>query len=329
MIPAYVDRLCEDLTDKSGECTGFCVDTVYLGGGTPSLLSGEETERIIKTVRDNYNLSDDAEITVEVNPSSLTREKAEKYAKIGITRVSIGMQSACDGELTLLGRLHSLGEFDTAYDLLRNAGIENISIDLMYGLPGQTTENLKRTLSYIFEKAPEHVSAYCLKVEEGTPFHKKCVCEADEDTAYEQYAYICDTLARHGYHRYEVSNFAKNGLKSRHNCKYWRCEQYLGFGPGAHSFFNGYRYGYDKSLVGYIDGGAKVVDSEEITPVETERERIIFGLRLSEGVRVEFLDENTLASLVGAGLMDTDGVRGWLTTAGYFVSNAIISEFID
>ncbi len=329
LMSAYVDRLCEELIDKSSECMGYCVDTIYFGGGTPSLLSGEDVDKIISTIRKHYNLSVNAEITIEVNPSSLTEEKACKYAEIGITRVSVGMQSACESELDVLGRLHSSDDFDAAFDLLRQAGITNISVDLMYGLPGQNIASLKKSLEYIVSKAPEHVSAYCLKVEEGTPFYCSGISEADEDIAYEQYEYICDTLGDHGYHRYEVSNFAKDRCYSRHNYKYWTGEEYIGFGPGAYSFFKGERYGYEKSLEQYIIGNPQIRDREKISRDEAERERIIFGLRLSEGVQVELLEKNTLSRFVSLGLMQTDGRKARLTTAGCFVSNSIISEFID
>ena len=326
LIPAYVNRLCEDLEIKSSECTGFCVDTVYLGGGTPSLLSGDEVERILDAVKNNYNLHDDAEITIEVNPSSITLEKAQKYVNIGITRASIGMQSACDRELALLGRLHNISEFDRAFDILRWAGFKNLSIDLMYGLPSQDTQTLKKSLEYIKSKNPEHISAYCLKVEQGTAFCEKCVAEADEDTAFEQYKLISDTLDEYGYHRYEVSNFAKDGYRSRHNCKYWTCDQYLGFGPGSYSYFGGIRYGYDRSISGYLQGSLVELDREEITAEEKEREKIIFGLRLSDGVDASLLDNDTVDRFVSLGLMNRNGSKVCLSTEGYFVSNSIISQ---
>lgn len=329
LIPVYVDRLCQDLADKSRDCTGFCVDTVYLGGGTPSLLSCEEVERILSVIRKHYNLSENPEITIEINPSSLTKEKAQKYAEIGLTRASIGMQSACDTELSKLGRLHDRSGFDSAFGLLRDAGIGNISVDLMYGIPGQSIDTLSESIKYVCSKAPEHVSAYCLKVEEGTPFCKLGVEEADEDTAFNQYEYISNMLKEYGYHRYEVSNFAKDGLHSRHNVKYWLGEEYLGFGPGAYSFFNGVRYGFDRSLSDYITGSARTVDVENISKEEREREKIIFGLRLCEGVDTALLDNNTLSRFISLGLMESDGSKARLTTAGFFVSNTIISEFID
>lgn len=329
LIPAYVSRLCEDLEFKSGECTGFCVDTVYLGGGTPSLLSCEEIEKILFTVRRCYNLSENAEITIEVNPSSLTSEKAKKYVEIGVNRVSIGMQSACECELDTLGRLHSVCEFDVAFDKLRSAGISNISVDLMYGLPEQDIFKLEKSLEHIFSKSPEHVSAYCLKVEQGTPFFEKMVPEADDDVAFEQYQYICDTLERHGYHRYEVSNFAKNGMRSKHNCKYWTGAEYIGFGPASYSFFNRERYGYDRSLDDYLKGIPTLLDQEYVTEKEVLRERIIFGLRLDEGVETDMLDEDTLERFISLGLMKKNGSKACLTTSGYFVSNTIISEFLD
>jgi len=329
LIPAFVNRLCEDLEDKCSECTGFCVDTVYLGGGTPSLLSCEDVERTITTVRGCYNLSENAEITIEVNPSSLTFEKAHKYAEIGINRVSIGMQSACECELSALGRLHSVSDFDIAFDTLRAVGINNISVDLMYGLPDQDISKLKKSLEYIFSKSPEHVSAYCLKVEEGTPFYNKGVSEADEDTAFEQYEYICSVLEDNGYQRYEVSNFAKEGLFSKHNCKYWTGAPYLGFGPGAYSYFKGERYGLERSLENYLQGNYSVIDKEKVTEAEKFRERIIFGLRLSEGVDISLLDKDTLDRFVSLGLMRKNGTKASLTTAGNFVSNSIISELLD
>lgn len=329
LIPCYVDKLCEDIEVKSQECTGFSVDTIYFGGGTPSLVECDDLDRILKTVRRFYEISDSAEITVEVNPSSLTEEKAQKYAEFGFTRVSMGMQSACDSELCSLGRLHDITQFDKAYYMLREAGIDNISIDLMYGLPGQSSESLVASIDHILDLSPEHISTYCLKVEEGTAFYKKGVSEADEDVAYEQYELICDILAKYGYEHYEVSNFAKSGYRSRHNCKYWTGEDYLGFGPAAYSFFNRKRYGFGRTLDDYLLGQIDICDEEYVSDSEAVREKIIFGLRMSDGVEVSFLDENKLKNFVDQELMMIRDGRASFTVKGYFVSNAIIYEFLE
>lgn len=325
----YVRALQAELIEKSKDCTGVTVDTVYFGGGTPSLLSCKEFGALIGTVKEYYDISPDAEITVEVNPSSLDSDKALCYRSLGVNRVSIGMQSACDSELCMLGRLHDASTFDAAYTLLRKVGFKNISIDLMYALPEQSVSDVDLSLDHVIALSPEHISAYCLKIEQGTHFYAQGIAGADDDDAYAQYAHICDRLEHAGYRRYEMSNFAKNGLISRHNVKYWTGADYLGFGPAAYSLFNGKRGGISADIYDYLSGVSSVVDEEILDVDERERESIMLGLRLAEGVELHKLDADKVKLFSDNGYMEFDNERAWLTTKGFFVSNSIISEFLD
>lgn len=325
----YVRALTGELIERSGDCAGVTVDTVYFGGGTPSLLSCEEFGTVMSTLKEHYALSPDAEITVEVNPSSVDEEKVLCYLSQGVNRISIGMQSACDRELSMLGRLHDISSFDAAFHLIRKAGIENISVDLMYALPGQSIGDIGKSLDHLVSLSPEHISAYCLKIEQGTRFFAEGIVGADDDAAYAQYAYICDRLELAGYRRYEMSNFAKNGLRSRHNTKYWTGADYLGFGPAAYSLFKGKRWGISPDIRDYISGISDVIDYELIDQSERERESIMLGLRMAEGVERKKLNADKVKLFSDSGYMEFDNERAWLTTKGFFVSNSIISEFLD
>ncbi len=329
LIGRYVKALCRQLRDMSEQCKEYTVDTVYLGGGTPSLLSVAQLAQLFDTLGRYYRLEQHREITIEVNPSSVSAEWAKECYGLGIDRVSIGLQSMHDDELQMLGRLHDSAQGKRAFEILRKAGFERISVDLMYALPGQRIDRVEQSVREILRLDPEHISAYCLKIEPDTPFASARLSLPNDDVAFAQYARISEILSDAGYERYEMSNFAKPDKHSRHNMKYWTGGEYLGFGPAAYSYFQNRRYGYARDLRAYLDGRCPTVDEEQITEEEKQRERIMLGLRLRRGVPRAWLDADKLKRFCCAGYMEYDAERAWLTTKGIFVSNAIIREFLD
>lgn len=266
-VGRYVDALCRQIGEEAPGYDGFFVRTVFFGGGTPSLLSAAQTERIMEGIRQHYQVSEKAEITMECNPGTLEPQKLAGYQRAGINRLSIGLQSACDAELRALGRIHSYSDFLESYEAARRAGFDNINVDLMSALPGQTPEGWMRTLHRIAGLAPEHISAYSLIIEEGTPFYERygeekteiqraqkdiflpLPSEEEERRMYEETERI---LARYGYRRYEISNYAKPGRECVHNIGYWDRTDYAGFGLGAASLVENVRWKMTESLGEYL-----------------------------------------------------------------------------
>lgn len=340
-VRAYADELCRRLIDKAALCRDHLVDTVYLGGGTPTLLPIESMTSILQTLRERYALSRDCEITCECNPATVTPDYLTALCSLGINRLSIGLQSIHDDELKMLGRAHSYGDFLTTYRDAREAGFENISVDLMYGLPDQTIERFSDSLNALCELSPEHVSAYGLKIEEGTPFYRirNTLRLPDEDTEYAMYELLGTCLSSNGYHKYEISNFAKDGRESRHNLRYWRGEEYLGFGPAAHSDFGGVRFGNARDLDGFLAGRDILSESTSPTPHERDEEYVMLRLRLADGISLSdfalrmgmTLHERypTVRRMITAGYMAERDGRVFFTDRGFFVSNAILSELLD
>ena len=252
----YVAALCLDLEKCAADCTAHRVDTIYVGGGTPTILPWRLLEKILNTVMRCYHVSASAEITAECNPKTADAEKLIAMRGMGFNRLSVGMQSAQDAELRALGRIHSFEDFCATFSAARGAGFENISADLMMGIPEQTVESYLDTVERLCALSPEHISAYGLIVEEGTPFGNmgdKLILPREEAEE-EMYFRGIERLAAHGYRQYEISNFSKRGYESRHNLRYWNCEAFLGFGPAAYSDFGGERFGNSRDLVAYIAG---------------------------------------------------------------------------
>ena len=311
------------------------VDTVYFGGGTPSFFGGERLKKVISCIKENYNIKD-AEITVECNPSSVDSELLFHLKQAGVNRISMGMQSAVDKERTALGRLSDRQQVKKAVSLIKNHGITNISLDLMLGIPHQTKESLRESLDFIISCGVTHVSAYMLKIEEGTPFSKTELPLPDEDEVCELYLFASDYLEEKGFAQYEISNFAKKGFESRHNLKYWKCEDYLGIGPSAHSFIGGERFYYPRDFASFLTDPATVSDGKG----GDEEEYIMLALRLSEGLlkdkyfrrygkeipaeifrKAELFEKNGLVKITDKGIR--------LTKKGYLLSNSIITEFLS
>lgn len=310
----YVDRLCLEFH----KYRGARFDTVYLGGGTPSILDAGLISKILSAVRSAFEIDEDSEITIECNPSKDLREDFKEYKKAGINRVSIGMQSAMRSERLALGRIAGREDVAKTISDARAAGIFNISLDVMLGTPKQTEESLKETLAFIGEMKVPHVSAYMLKIEEGTPFFKlrdKMEFPGEDETA-NLYLETVSALEKQGLAQYEISNFAMPGFESRHNIKYWRLVPYLGIGKSAHSFWGGRRFYYDRDF--------KLVDDGE---GGSDEEKIMLGLRLASGIEKSLIKKD-FSSYVKAGFMKENGSRVAFTPKGFLVSNTIISALI-
>ena len=309
----YVQEICDEIKQYQG-----IFDTVYFGGGTPSILPPELIGKILDCARTQFEISDDAEITVECNPSKDLSEDFKKYASYGVNRISVGMQSAVDSERFALGRAAGRNEVERTINYARQSGIENISLDLMLGTPKQTIESLDYSFDFIKSVGVPHVSAYMLKIEEGTKFFqmRDRLVLPDDDTVGEMYLKTVDTLASFGIKQYEISNFAVPGFESRHNTKYWTLTPYLGIGKSAHSFWGGKRFFYDREWNKIDDGTGG--DKEE---------QIMLGLRLAKGIDKSLVDRD-FAEFVKMGYVADLGERIALTPKGMLVSNTIINYII-
>lgn len=337
----YTDELCRRIKVFSPLAKDHTVDTVYFGGGTPTLLPLECFEKLLGTLKTSFDISADAEISCEANPASITKDGLSALRDLGINRLSIGLQSANDNELKLLGRVHSFEDFKRTFAEAREVGFENISADLMYGIPDQTKESFNNTLRELIALSPEHISAYGLKIEEGTAFSKNMqkLSLPDEDTEYEMYCEATELLADAGYHRYEISNFAKSGFESKHNLRYWRLDEYIGFGVAAHSFFGGERFGNSRDIDAFLNG--ENIVSESYTPTEKDilSEYVMLRLRLASGLEREAFKARfgvsldsafpTLKSYVENNFLSDSGASVSFTTKGFFVSNYILSDLLD
>ncbi len=313
------------------------VDTVYFGGGTPSVFGGERIERIISYIRENFDLQEEAEITVECNPSSTDEAFVRAVKRAGVNRVSMGMQSAVDKERKMLGRPSGREDIKRAVNLFKNEGIDNISLDLMLGVPYQTMESLDESIGFILSLGVKHISAYMLKIEKGTPFEKdeESLSLPDEDTVADMYLRTSERLRKEGFIHYEISNFALEGFHSRHNTRYWKCEDYIGIGPSAHSCYKGKRFYYSRSYVDFISGKEPLSDGEG----GSEEEYIMLALRLKEGLDGEKfrekygrdLDESVFLKAKKYeknGLLKIEGDKIHLTDEGFLLSNSIISDLL-
>lgn len=309
----YVQEICDEIKQYQG-----IFDTVYFGGGTPSILPPELIGKILDCARAQFEISDDAEITVECNPSKDLSEDFKKYASYGVNRISVGMQSAVDSERFALGRVAGKNEVERTINYARHSGIENISLDLMLGTPKQTIESLDYSFDFIKSVGVPHMSAYMLKIEEGTKFFqmRDRLVLPDDDTVGEMYLKTVDTLDSFGIKQYEISNFAVPGFESRHNTKYWTLTPYLGIGKSAHSFWGGKRFFYDREWNKIDDGTGG--DKEE---------QIMLGLRLAKGIDKSLVDRD-FAEFVKMGYVADLGERIALTPKGMLVSNTIINYII-
>ncbi len=313
------------------------VDTLYFGGGTPSVFGGERIGKMVSYIRESFDLQKDAEITVECNPSSTDGDFVRQVKKAGVNRVSMGMQSAVDRERKILGRPSAKEDIERAVTLFKNEGIDNISLDLMLGVPFQTMKSLDESIDFILSLGVKHISSYMLKIEEGTPFEReeKNLALPDEDTVADMYLHTSERLEREGFIHYEISNFALEGFYSRHNTKYWQCEEYIGIGPSAHSFYEGKRFFYSRSFGDFLSGKEPIADGEG----GSEEEYIMLALRLEEGLdgkkfRERYGKDIDKSFFLKAekyeknGLLKTEGDRISLTPEGFLLSNSILADLL-
>ncbi len=369
---AYVDALIQEIQSRKDNFTDYRVTTVFLGGGTPSVLDGEDTVRLFDTIYENFDLEGNPEITMEVNPGTVTKEKMEAWKASGINRLSIGLQSVNDDELKMLGRIHTYREFLETYSLARDAGFENINIDLISAIPGQTLKSWERTLCTVAELAPEHLSAYSLIIEEGTPFYEwygengqeqqrrgsadlpPLPGEEEDRAIYERTAVL---LEQYGYHRYEISNYARPGYECRHNLGYWERKEYLGLGLGASSLVMETRFCNTSDLKRYMETfsvkdpnsciceksipeeSGVLEEIEHLSREEQMSEFMILGLRKMEGISTEEFRSQygkEIAEVYGTqisrfkkeGLLAEEHGRLRLTPRGIDISNYVFCGFI-
>ena len=332
----YTDAMVREIHEQYAK-TGRRADTLYIGGGTPSVLGAERLTRIIKAAKDTF-LADDAEITVECNPHKIPSDFFPSLKKAGVSRISMGMQSAVDAERRALGRLSGRDEVFSAVISAKNAGIDNISLDLMLGVPGQTERSLYDSLDFCLSLDIQHISCYILKIEEGTPFYKRRekLCLPDEEATASLYLKTCECLNSHGIRQYEISNFAKPGYESKHNLKYWHCEEYLGIGPSAHSFMDGYRFYYERDFDSFINGNAKPINDGDGGDFS---EYAMLSLRLCEGISNEGcisrfghpIPEKILVSAkkyIDNGFMHYENGSLFMTAKGFLISNSILADIL-
>lgn len=342
-IAPYFSALFKDISRYGKEYGHHFFDTVYFGGGTPSFAGAENIAKTIRVLRENFNISDDAEITVECNPGTIDYEGFCALKSAGVNRISLGFQAADDKMLKTLGRIHTVADAKSAVLDAQRAGIENISLDLMYGLPDMVLDDAEKWVDYMTALNPAHISTYALKVEEGTPFASMDLNLPDDDLCADMYEKIVEVLQKKGFNRYEISNFAKTGCESRHNLKYWNYADYLGFGAGAHSFMDGKRFSNECSLEKFIDlaenGDSTIADAVELDTADQMSEFMFLGLRTTGGVSMaefekrfgksvkEIFGEPIKKHLENGFLVEKDG-RLSLSPKGFFVSNAILCDFV-
>ncbi len=319
----------------------YIVDSIYFGGGTPSLLNNKDLFKIFSKIKENFSLKN-CEVTLEINPCGIDNIDFIFLRKLGINRLSIGVQSTNDRELKLLGRQHTNDKSINAINLAKKAGFSNISVDIMINIPNQTKKSLFESLVFCQKANVQHVSAYMLKLEKGTQFYKKKdnLDLKDEKAQSEFYLYTCKILENLGFRQYEISNFAKPGFESKHNLKYWNLDEYLGIGPGAHSLLNGKRFFYESSIEKFLNDKKLTWDHRTVEDISLEEEYTMLRLRLSSGLEnnkyfekfnknipIEYF--NRAKIFENLGFLKTDS-KNYIkfTPQGYLVSNRLISEII-
>ncbi len=339
----YTDALVREfeiISDNS------LIDTVYIGGGTPTTLSLKGFEKVLRGIHKNFNIEPLKEFTVEANPLTVNEDSVKLLKEYGVNRISMGVQSANEDELKMLGRIHTFSEAVDTYNLLRKSGISNINLDLMFGLPYQDIKSLENSINKISELEPEHISCYGLKIEEGTPFYKMLlngeIKETDDDLFADMYDLVKSSLKAKGLCQYEISNFSKQGFESNHNIKYWTQGEYFGAGLGASSFINGIRYTNTADFNEYINFDTAVLrdESEKMDKAGLMSEYMILGLRLTEkgvnkyefynkfGVYADDIFKEQIEKYTKLGLLNSTPHKIVLTDKAYYVSNSILCDFM-
>ena len=345
VLDGYLDAICRHIKEAGALAPGYLVDTVYFGGGTPSLFGADGLAQILSVIRKSFDVAGSAEITFEANPDSVSDKLLKRLRSEGFNRVSLGIQCDDDEILKKLGRPHTYEQAVKAVQRIRKAGFKNLSVDLMYGLPGQSLEDWEYTLGNVLSLEPEHISCYGLKVEEGTPLYDyQQFCNlADDDMQADMYLSAVEILRSRGYRQYEISNFCRKGNVSRHNLKYWTGGEYLGFGPDASSDFAGRRFRIVRSLRSYVEGireGGQVL--EDVQPIpnrERAGEYLMMRLRTVSGIDPAEYERNYLLPFAPLeASLEVFKERGWaqktydgrwhLTPEGFLVSNTVISDLL-
>lgn len=342
----YQKALLSHIRETAPLAQDFPVDTIYIGGGTPSYYGAKRLKELLGVIRKLYKVEKDAEVTVECNPDSVDVKSLKILRKAGVNRLSMGMQSANACELERIHRIHTPQQVNEAATAARKAGFTNLSLDLIYGLPGQTMDSWKATVEHALSLIPQHLSCYGLKVEEGTPLAARVAqgeVLPDDDQQADLYLWTVGRLERAGYPQYEISNFAKPGFASRHNLRYWLTQPYIGFGPGAHSDFGGRRYSFVRDLDAYIQGvlqGGDIIDESEIIP-KRERcgEYLMLRLRTVQGINEQeyrstyFMDfaplQARLEQFRAQGWAEQTDGRWHFTPKGFLLSNQLIGDLLE
>ena len=343
----YQKALLAHLKETAVVAGEYPVDTIYFGGGTPSYYGDKRLREILACIKKHYNVEPDAEITTEANPDSISFFSALKLRRAGFNRISLGMQTACPEELKAINRVHTAKQTDEAVSACKKAGFKNLSLDLIYGLPGQTEESWKQSVEHALSLIPQHLSCYGLKVEEGTPLAARVEqgeVLPDDDMQADLYLWTVGRLERAGYPQYEISNFARPGFESRHNLRYWLTKPYIGFGPGAHSDFGGRRYSFVRDLDSYISGvltGGSIIDSEDLIP-QRERggEYLMLRLRTTRGAEEwEYRSSYFQDFAPIEARLEEFAARGWakktpegrwsFTPEGFLISNQLIGDLLE
>jgi oxygen-independent coproporphyrinogen-3 oxidase len=345
LMEGYLDAVCDHIRETGPLAPSYIVDTIYFGGGTPSFFGAEGMVAILTAIRRHFDVRIDAEITFEANPDSVSPRLLRKLRSEGFNRVSLGIQCDDDKILEDIGRPHTYEQAVSAVKQIRRAGFKNLSLDLIYGLPGQTLESWQKTLRNVLSLSPEHISCYGLKVEEGTPLYElqDYANLPDDDMQADMYLAAVEILRSKSYRQYEISNFCRRGKESRHNLKYWNGEEYLGFGPDASSDFAGKRFKIIRDLRGYIEGiqngGTVIEDVQTMLPRERAGEYLMTRLRTSRGIEAKEYEqlyllpfapiEEALELCRKRGHAQKNGAGNWrLTVEGFLVSNSIISDLL-
>lgn len=354
-MKSYVKALIKEIELSKNKMEEYLVDTVFIGGGTPSILEGNLIVDVMQALELNCNMADGAEITIECNPGTVTEEKLLAYKNVGINRLSFGLQSANDNELKSIGRIHNYAQFLESYNLARKCGFSNINVDLMSALPGQNESSYRDTLEKIIGLNPNHISAYSLIVEEGTKMHERVenakmkgeIILPDEDEERKMYYMTKSLLANAGYDRYEISNYAKAGYECRHNIGYWKRKDYLGFGIGAASLYKEERYSNISDINLYIEELSKdncslnniQENADKLSKKERMEEFMFLGLRMISGVSMEDFENqfgvkfeeiygSVTDKLMSQGLLAQEDNWLKLTERGIDISNYVMSEFM-
>ena len=339
LIEKYIETLKKEISETLAN-KNLLAKTIYIGGGTPSSIDSKHIEEILNCVKNNIAIDKSAEITIEINPGTVDREKLKSYFDMGINRISIGLQETNNEILKLIGRIHTYEDFLDTYNDAKKVGFNNINIDLMFALPNQNLEHIEKSLEKIIKLKPNHISTYSLILEEGTKLYenRKELILPDEETERNMYWYIKNTLESNGYKHYEISNFSLEGWESKHNLDCWNQKEYIGLGLSAHSYLNGIRYSNTNNINQYISENKKIIHENQ-TKQEMQKEYMLLGLRKIVGINISefknkfgenpiYLYRKELNKLVEENLIEIEGDIIKLTNKGLDLANIVWEEFI-